>query len=67
MAASTSKTLFPAFLKTLGLLWGFIFVGLFLDSNQMQQWVAEPQWIANIVMLIGFFLCFKRVTPRIKE
>ena len=67
MAASTSKTLFPAFLKTLGLLWGFIFVGLFLDSNQMQQWVAEPQWIANIVMLTGFFLCFKSVTPRIKE
>jgi len=42
MTASTSKTFFPAFLKTLGLLWGFIFVGLFLDSNKMQQWVSEP-------------------------
>ena len=67
MTASTSKTFFPAFLKTLGLLWGFILTGLFLDSNLMQQWIAEPQWIANSVMFIGFFLCFKNVTPRIKE
>lgn len=67
MSASTSKTFFSAFLKTIGLLWGFIFLGLFLDSNKMQQWVEEPQWIANIVMLAGFFLCFWKVTPRIKE
>jgi hypothetical protein len=25
MSVATSKTFFPAFLKTLGLLWGFIF------------------------------------------
>ena len=67
MTTSTSKTFFPAFFKTLGLLWGFILTGLFLDSNLMQQWIAKPQWIANSVMLIGFFLCFKNVTPRIKE
>ena len=67
MSVATSKTLLPAFLKTLGLLWGFILTGLFLDSNLMQQWIAEPQWIANTVMFIGFFLCFKNVTPRIKE
>ena len=67
MSVASSKTFFPAFLKTLGLLWGFILTGLFLDSNLMQQWIAEPQWIANTVMFIGFFLCFKNVTPRIKE
>lgn len=67
MTASTSKTFLPAFFKTLGLLWAFILIGLFLDGNIMQQWIAEPQWVANSVMLIGFFLCFKNVTPRIKE
>ncbi len=67
MTASTSKTFLPAFSKTLGLLWLFIFLGLFLDSYQMQKWVEEPQWIANIVMLIGFFLCYWKVTSRIRE
>ena len=67
MSVATSKTLLPAFFKTLGLLWGFILTGLFLDSNLMQQWMTKPQWIANTVMFIGFFLCFKNVTPRIKE
>ena len=67
MTASPSKTFFPAFLKTLGLLWGFIFIGLFLDSYQMQKWVSKPQWIANIIMFAGFLLCFWKVTPRIRE
>ena len=67
MSVATSNTFLLAFLKTLGILWGFILTGLFLDSYFIQQWIAEPQWIANIVMLVGFFLCFKSVTPRIKE
>jgi len=67
MSVATSNTFLPAFLKTLGILWSFILTGLFLDSYFIQQWIAEPQWIANIVMLGGFFLCFKSVTPRIKE
>ena len=67
MSVATSNTFLTAFLKTLGILWGFILTGLFLDSYFIQQWITEPQWIANIVMLVGFFLCFKSVTPRIKE
>lgn len=67
MSVATSKTFLPAFFKTLGLLWVFILTGLYLDSYLILQWIAEPQWIANLVMLIGFFLCFTRVTPRIKE
>ena len=49
MSVASSKTLLPAFFKTLGLLWGFILTGLFLDSNLMQHWIAEPQWIAKIL------------------
>ena len=67
MTASTSKTFFSAFLKTLGLLWGFILTGLFLDSNIMQQWIAEPQWIANSVMFIGFFFCYICTLNRLAE
>jgi hypothetical protein len=67
MSVATSKTFFPAFFKTLGLLWVFILMGLYLDSYLILQWIAKPQWVANSVMLIGFFLCFSRVTARIKE
>ncbi len=67
MTATSSRTFILAFIRTLGLLWGFIFIGLFLDSNQMQKWIREPQWIANLVMIIGFSLCFWKVTLRIKE
>lgn len=67
MSASTSKTFFPAFLKTLGLLWGFILFGLFFDSKYMLQWIEQPQWIANVLMFIGFGLAFWKVTPRFRE
>ena len=45
MSVASSKTFFPAFLKTLGILWGFILTGLFLDIG---AYALDP---AN---LIGF-------------
>lgn len=67
MSAQTSTTLGSAFFKTLGWLWGFIFVGLFFDSKYMYQWVDEPQWISNVLMFIGFGITFYRLTPRLRE
>jgi len=67
MSTITSNTFFTAFIKTLGLLLGFIVFGLFFDSKYMIQWVEEPQWISNILMFIGFGLTFWRMPPRLRE
>ena len=67
MSAVTSKTFFPAFFKTQGLLWGFILLGLFFDSKYMLQWIEEPQWISNLLMFIGYGIVLWRVSPRLRE
>jgi hypothetical protein len=67
MSAATSKTFVPAFLKTLGLLWGFILFGLFFDSKYMLQWIDQPQWISNVLMFIGYGIVLWRVSPRLRE
>ena len=67
MSAVTSKAFLPAFLKTLGILWGFILFGLFFDSKYMLQWTEEPQWISNMFMFIGYGIVMYRVSPRLRE
>ena len=67
MSAVTSKTFLPAFLRTQGILWSFIAVGLFFDSKYMVQWVENPQWISNVLMFIGFGITFWKMPPRLRE
>ncbi|MDN3620754.1 hypothetical protein QWY81_14910 [Polaribacter undariae] len=67
MSVVTSKTFFPAFIKTLGILFFYILIGLFIDSVYVTENFGESQWVANIVMVIVFTVtCFK-VSPRIRE
>ncbi len=67
MSVVTSKTFFSTFFKTLGLLFLYIFVGLFIDSKYVVNTYQESQWIANLLMLLIFFVVLFRVTPRIRE
>lgn len=67
MSVTTSKTFFPAFLKTLGILFLYIFVGLFIDSKYVVSTYQESQWIANALMVIIFSIVLWKVSPRIRE
>ncbi|WP_166385874.1 hypothetical protein [Polaribacter sp. 11A2H] len=67
MSVVTSKTFFPAFIKSVGFLFFYILIGLFIDSVYVTENYGESQWVANIVMVIVFTVtCFK-VSPRIRE
>jgi len=67
MSVSTSKTFFPAFLKTLGVLFLYIFVGLFIDSKYVVETYQDSQWIANVLMVIIFSIVLWKVPSRIRE
>ncbi|MFY0630436.1 MAG: hypothetical protein JXR05_08645 [Flavobacteriaceae bacterium] len=67
MSVSASKTFFPAFLKSLGILFLYIFVGLFIDSKYVLENYQESQWIANVLMVFIFSIVLWKVPPRIKE
>lgn len=67
MSVSTSKTFFPAFIKTLGILFLYIFVGLFIDSKYVVETYQDSQWIANSLMLVIFSIVLWKVSPRIRE
>ncbi len=53
--------------KTLGLLYLFFVVGLFLDSFYMVEITENAQIYANALMLFVFTITFFKVTKRIKE
>ena len=67
MSVSTSKTFFSAFLKSLGILFLYIFVGLFIDSQYVVENYQESQWFANVLMIVIFSIVFWKVSPRIRE
>lgn len=67
MSVSASKTFFPAFLKSLGILFLYIFVGLFIDSKYVVENYQESQWVANGLMIVIFSIVLWKVSPRIRE
>ena len=67
MSVVTSKTFFPSFLKTLGILFLYILFGLFLDSVNMVNDYQDLQWLANLIMLVIFSITLFKVNPRIRE
>ena len=67
MSVSTSKTFFPAFLKTLGILYLYIFVGLFIDSKYVVHHYQDLQWFANALMIVIFSIVLWKVNSRVRE
>jgi hypothetical protein len=67
MSVVTSKTFFSAFIKTLGVLFLFISLGLFIDSLYVAENYHDLQWLANLIMVIMFLITLYNVTPRIRE
>ncbi|WP_158839055.1 hypothetical protein [Polaribacter sp. L3A8] len=67
MSVSTTKTFLPAFLKTLGILFLYIFLGLFLDSVTVAEGYQDLQWLANLIMVVIFSITLFKVNPRIRE
>jgi hypothetical protein len=60
-------SLFLAFCKTIGYLFLFIAFGLYLDSKYMVPVYENTQYLATLVMLIGFSILFYRSTLRIRS
>ncbi|WP_296638400.1 hypothetical protein [Polaribacter sp.] len=67
MSLLASKSPIYTTFKTLGLLYLFFVVGLFLDSFYIVKITENAQVYANALMLIVFFITFFKVTPRLKE
>jgi hypothetical protein len=67
MSLFASKSAFYTTYKTLGLLYLFFVVGLFLDSFYMVEITKNAQFYANSLMLLVFVITFFKVTKRIKE
>ena len=67
MSVLASKSFLFSTLKTLGLLYLFFVVGLFLDSFYLVNVTKNAQFYANALMLIVFFITFFNVPKRIKE
>ena len=67
MSLFASKSAIYTTYKTLGLLYLFFVVGLFLDSFYMVEVTENAQIYANSLMLFVFTITFFKVTKRIKE
>lgn len=67
MSVIASKTFFSAFTKTLGILFLYIFLGLFVDSIYVVENYHDLQWLANVIMVIMFSITLYNVTLRIRE
>ncbi len=67
MSAVTAKTFFPAFFKTLGILFFYIFLGLLIDSVYVKESYKDLQWLANLIMVVVFSITLFKMPPRIKE
>lgn len=65
---SNTIQLLSAFSKTLGLLFLFIVVGLFLDSKFMPETaIIDKQHLATVAMLIGFVILYYNCGARLRE
>lgn len=67
MSVVATKSSFYTTFKTLGLLYLFLIVGLFLDSFYMVKIIENAQFYANILMIIVFVIIFFKVHHRLKE
>lgn len=67
MSVLASKSSIYTTFKTLGLLYLFFVVGLFLDSFYMVRINKHAQFYANALMLFVFFITFFKVPKRVKE
>jgi len=67
MSVVASKSSFYTTFKTLGLLYLFFIVGLFLDSFYMVAITENAQHYANLLMIFMFVITFFRVNKRLKE
>ncbi|WP_299060339.1 hypothetical protein [uncultured Polaribacter sp.] len=67
MSLFASKSTIYTTYKTLGLLYLFFIVGLFLDSYFMVAITKNAQFYANALMLFVFVITFFKVTKRLKE
>lgn len=67
MSLFASKSALYTTYKTLGLLYLFFIVGLFLDSFYMVKITENAQIYANALMLFVFAITFFKVTKRLKE
>lgn len=65
--AKKSDSLFQVFLKTIGILFLAIFLGLLLDSKFVIPYFPQGQIAANIVIIILFLYVFIKSTKKIKE
>jgi len=67
MKFKITSQLFFAFVKTLGFLFLFLFVGLFLDSTIISSMYSGSQIFTNIFVFIGFFVLYYRSANRIRQ
>lgn len=67
MSLLASKSSIYATYKTLGLLYLFFIVGLFLDSFYMIKITDNAQFYANSLMIFVFIITILKVTKRLKE
>ena len=67
MDSKNRRLLFFSFFKTIGYLFLFIVVGLFLDSTYMHGVISQTQHIATAVMFIGFATLYLRSSARLRE
>tara|TARA_R110001592_G_scaffold84828_6_gene250692 strand:+ start:1235 stop:2005 length:771 start_codon:yes stop_codon:yes gene_type:complete len=67
MSVVTTNTFFLSFLKTLGILFLYIFIGLFIDSTYVTENYQDLQWLANLIMFVIFIVTVFKVNARIKE
>lgn len=63
---ATKSSLYTTY-RTLGLLYLFFIVGLFLDSFYMVKITENAQFYANTLMLIVFLITIYKVNKRLKE
>lgn len=59
--------LFDSFYSTLGYLFLYIFFGLILDTPYLASKFEHTQYVALLVLIIGFFIVYFRVNKRTKE
>ncbi|WP_026775429.1 hypothetical protein [Polaribacter sp. Hel_I_88] len=67
MSLFASKSAMYTTYKTLGLLYLFFVIGLFLDSFYMVEITENAQFYANSLMLLVFVITFFKVPKRLKE
>jgi hypothetical protein len=67
MSIVTAKDFLPAFTKTLGVLFLYILIGLFIDSQFIFVYIENSQLIANGLMGVVFTIILLNVPPRIRE